>query len=110
MRRLTGRGINRDLSLGAEHALYHKDGYWYDQLQRFPGILCDRDGYVFFPNRESYECCHDLRHPPRARGDGRPGTLTFRTEYLKSVNMFAMLASLRCSGSLKEGTVDHLYG
>ncbi|MGD0331805.1 MAG: hypothetical protein ABSA90_00965 [Xanthobacteraceae bacterium] len=76
MPRLTGRKLNKALSLGAEHALYHKDGYWYDQLQRFPGVLFDRHGYVLFRNRDAYERCRELRHPEHKRADGRPGTLS----------------------------------
>jgi hypothetical protein len=48
MTRLTGKRINRELALGAEHARYHKDGNWYDQLQKFPGVLFDINGYVAF--------------------------------------------------------------
>jgi len=76
MARLTGRRLNREISLGALHALYHKDGYWYDQLQRFPGVLFDRHGYLLFHSRDTYERCRDLRHPENARADGRPGTLS----------------------------------
>src|SRR5271156_2595868 len=76
MPKITGRRLNRESSLGAAHALYHKDGYWYDQLQRFPGVLFDRNGYVLFSDRETYERCPELRHPEHARADGRPGTLS----------------------------------
>jgi hypothetical protein len=73
---LTGRTLNKELALGAEHPLYHKDGYWYDQLQRFPGVLFDAHGYILFETKESYERCTLLRHPERPRSDGRPGTLS----------------------------------
>ena len=76
MPRLTGRTLNREIALGARHALYHKDGYWYDQLQEFPGALFDRDGYVLFNTREAYSGCPHLRHPEHQRTDGRPGTLS----------------------------------
>lgn len=76
MPRITGRMLNRELNLGAEHSLYHKDGYWYDELQRFPGVLFDCGGYVLFPTRAAYENCPHLRHPQCARADGRPGTLS----------------------------------
>jgi hypothetical protein len=75
MRKMTARKLDRELSLHAAHARFHKNGYWYDQLQRFPGILFDRNGYVLFPDRETYEACPNLRHPRRSRSDGRPGTL-----------------------------------
>ena len=76
MTKITGRRLNKELGLGASHALYHKDGHWYDQLQAFPGIFFDRSGYVLFPNKESYERCPQLNHPTSARADGRPGTVT----------------------------------
>jgi 5-methylcytosine-specific restriction enzyme A len=76
MARLTGRRLNAELTLGAQHALYHKDGYWYDQLRRFPGILFDRQGYVSFASRAAYLGCPQLRHPDRERSDGRAGTLS----------------------------------
>jgi hypothetical protein len=75
MTKITGRKLNERLSLKAAHALFHKDGYWYDQLQDFPGVLFDRNGYVLFPDHKSYEQCAGLRHPEHSRTDGRPGTL-----------------------------------
>jgi hypothetical protein len=76
MAKLTGRRLNREIGLGAAHAMYHKDGYWFDQLQRFPGVLFDRQGYVLFKTRGTYDDCPELRHPQQARVDGRPGTLS----------------------------------
>jgi len=76
MTRITGKMLNRELGLGAQHSFYHKDGYWYDELQHFPGALFDRSGYVLFPNKTAYENCPHLRHPKQARADGRPGTLS----------------------------------
>jgi hypothetical protein len=68
--------LNKELGLAAAHALYHKDGYWYDELRGFPGILFDYNGYVLFPTKASYESCPELHHPQHARADGRLGTLT----------------------------------
>jgi hypothetical protein len=76
MPKLTGRKLNKELALGAGHALYHKDGYWCDQLRKFPGILFDFNGYVTFANSGVYQRCPQLRHPNRHRSDGRPGTLS----------------------------------
>ena len=75
MPRLTGKRLNRELALGAEHALFHKDGSWYDQLQKFPGVLFDLNGYVSFADAGAYQRCASLRHPLHQRSDGRPGTL-----------------------------------
>jgi 5-methylcytosine-specific restriction protein A len=76
MPKITGKLLNRELGLEAAHSLYHKDGYWYDVLEEFPGALFDSEGYVIFPNRLAYENCPHLRHPQTARADGRPGTLS----------------------------------
>jgi 5-methylcytosine-specific restriction protein A len=76
MPRITGRALNRELGLGAEHSLYHKDGYWYDELQQFPGVLFDRSGYVVFPTKAAYENSPHLHHPQNPRADGRRGTLS----------------------------------
>jgi|ERR1700730_5673440 hypothetical protein len=76
MTRLTGKLLNRELALGAQQARYHRDGYWYDQLHKFPGVLFDFNGYVSFANLEAYQRCPQLRHPDHDRSDGRPGTLS----------------------------------
>src|ERR1700722_20631699 len=44
----SGRLLNQKWGIGARHALYHKDGHWYNNLERFPGALCDPRGYVKF--------------------------------------------------------------
>lgn len=76
MLRLTGRKLNKSLGIGAAHALYHKDGSWYDILERFPGVLFDLGGYIMFGGKEAYERCELLRNPEHPRADGRAGTLT----------------------------------
>jgi len=55
------RMLNERLALGAQHALYHQDGSWYEILERFPGVLFDLDGYKVFETREAYESCPQLR-------------------------------------------------
>jgi hypothetical protein len=96
MARITGRRLNKEIALGAHHALYHKDGYWFDQLQQFPGALFDCCGYVFFSTKEAYEKCSYLRHPERPRSDGRPGTLSVPTgissipEYVRDPRIAAL--------------------
>jgi 5-methylcytosine-specific restriction protein A len=76
MSKITGKMLNRELGLGAQHSRYHKDGYWYDKLQDFPGVLFDREGYVLFRTKAAYESCSHLDHPQHPRADGRPGTLS----------------------------------
>lgn len=55
---MTGDQINKLLELGATHALYEKEGKWYHQLKRFPGILFDSNGYVLFATEADY-----ISHP-----------------------------------------------
>jgi len=58
----SGRRLNKEWGVDAEHALYHKDGNWYEQLTRFPGALFDPNGYVLFRTRQEYECCRWISH------------------------------------------------
>jgi len=56
-----GELLNQKWRIGARHALYHKDGVWYNQLTRFPGALCDPRGYVVFRTEEEFRSCSRLR-------------------------------------------------
>lgn len=53
--RITGEGLNRRYRLGARHALYHKDGTFYEQLNRFPAVYCDPRGFVRFQSQEQFD-------------------------------------------------------
>lgn len=53
--RVTGAQLNRKYRLGARHALYHKDGSFYERLTRFPGVLCDPRGYVRYESAQQFE-------------------------------------------------------
>jgi 5-methylcytosine-specific restriction protein A len=96
---ITGRRLNQKLSLDAKHALYNKDGSWYDKLQRFPGVLFDRRGYVLFDNKEAYDRCPEIRHPQHTRADGRLGTVHVPNgisnipEYIPDDRITALLAN-----------------
>jgi hypothetical protein len=46
--------LNEEWSVGARHALYHKDGTWFHTLERFPGAYFDPQGYVLFRTYEEY--------------------------------------------------------
>ena len=52
---LTGQQLNEDWKVGARHALYHADGTWFENLERFPGALFDPHGYVLFETAESFK-------------------------------------------------------
>lgn len=54
-RRITGTSLNRTHRLNAKHALYHKDGTFYEQLTDFPGVLCDAGGYVPYDSAPQFE-------------------------------------------------------
>lgn len=49
-----GQLLNDEWKVGARHALYHKDGHWYNNLQEFPGALFDPDGCIIFETEEEY--------------------------------------------------------
>ena len=49
---MNGKQLNADWKVGARHALYHREGTWYNNLQRFPGALFDPNGYVRFDTEQ----------------------------------------------------------
>lgn len=53
-RELSGRVLNKRWNVGAKHALYHRDGRWYNNLRAFPGALFDPHGFVVFETEEEY--------------------------------------------------------
>jgi len=53
-RHMTGRTLNRQWRIGAQHCLYREDGRWYHRLERFPGALCDANGYVVFGTKHAF--------------------------------------------------------
>ena len=60
-KQLSGRNLNELWGVGAKHALYHRDGHWYNNLDRFPGALFDPDGYVVFRTEDAYRNSQHLR-------------------------------------------------
>lgn len=52
--KITGAILKRLLKLDVEHALYRKDGDWYHNLKKFPGVLFDENGYVIFKKEKEY--------------------------------------------------------
>jgi 5-methylcytosine-specific restriction protein A len=57
-----GRRLNKEWKVGAKHALYHKDGDYYNHLTHFPGALFDPHGYVVFKTQREYENSPYLSH------------------------------------------------
>jgi hypothetical protein len=60
-RRVTGRLLNKKWGVQAEHALYHREGTFYENLSRFPGALFDSSGYVVFESEAEYRASTHLR-------------------------------------------------
>ena len=56
-RRIHGAEIDRERGLGSSHALYSRDGNWYDYLRRFPAAYHDADGFIIFESKDAYEAC-----------------------------------------------------
>jgi len=59
-RALNGRELNKKWGVGVRHALYHKDGHWYNNLERFPGALFDPNGYLKFETEQEYKDCSQI--------------------------------------------------
>jgi hypothetical protein len=59
--RVTGRTLNEKWGVDAAHALYHRDGTFYENLTRFPGALFDISGYVLFATEADYLTSRFLR-------------------------------------------------
>ncbi len=60
-KQLSGRKLNELWGVGAKHALYHREGSWYNNLERFPGALFDPSGYVLFATEQAYKNSQHLR-------------------------------------------------
>ena len=76
----SGRELNRKWNIGASHALYHKDGTWFNVLERFPGALCDPNGYILFNTKNAYETHPQLKTGLRTNV---PGGISLLTGYVK---------------------------
>jgi len=59
---MNGRRLNELWAVNARHALYREDGSWYHHLERFPGALFDRKGYLLFASEGAYRTSRYLRH------------------------------------------------
>jgi len=53
--------LNKRWGVDAKHALFHKDGTWFNNLKRFPGALFDSNGYVIFDTLHDYLNCEAVR-------------------------------------------------
>lgn len=55
-----GSKLNALWKIGAKQARYYKHGNWFEHLTKFPGALCDPDGYVIFQTEQDYLTCSAL--------------------------------------------------
>jgi 5-methylcytosine-specific restriction protein A len=60
-KRMDGKTLNELWNVGARHALYHREGCWYNNLEHFPGAFFDPNGYILFKNESEYRNCSFLR-------------------------------------------------
>lgn len=56
--------LNNLYKIGAAHALYRANGYWYHALKAFPGVLFDNKRYVLFKTKKEYLNCPYIKHGP----------------------------------------------
>src|SRR5436190_362707 len=57
-----GKRLNRIYRIGAAHALYSDDGEFYMQLDRFPGALFDKSGFVLFKDEAELAAAEKAGH------------------------------------------------
>ena len=77
---MTGRRLNNEWNVGAKHALYHKDGNYYNHLKYFPGALFDPEGYVLFKIEKDYASSSFLQHGQQLHV---PGGISSMPNYVK---------------------------
>jgi hypothetical protein len=53
-RQYSAAQLAKEWKVSVQHALYHRDGVWYNNLERFPGALFDPNGYVVFETEKDY--------------------------------------------------------
>lgn len=86
IKRVNGKILNNLWDIGAKHALFREDGKWYHQLNDFPGVLFDANGYIVFESHEEYLDCPHLQikkdlHVPRGISS-IPGYVKITEEYI----------------------------
>ena len=69
----SGKRLNIKWNIGASHCLYHVDGNFYERLERFPGALCDPDGYILFKTKEDFDSCSYLNIGEKVNVNNRAG-------------------------------------
>jgi hypothetical protein len=57
-----GKRLNNVYRIGAAHALFREDGTFYMQLERFPGVLFDKSGFVLFNTEAEFKIAVKAGH------------------------------------------------
>jgi hypothetical protein len=57
MPRPIGPELNDKWHIGAQQAFFSSRGTWFHRLERFPGALCDPNGFVRFETEQEYLGC-----------------------------------------------------
>lgn len=57
----SGEKLRRQWKLPVRQARYHKDGTFFMPLEKFPGALCDQNGFVVFQTWQQYESSRFLQ-------------------------------------------------
>jgi hypothetical protein len=83
MSRQIGRELNKKWNVGAQHALYRKNGTWYHLIERFPGALFDEHGYIVFESKEAIENCPGVLVGKRANWLNVPEGIARLRDYVR---------------------------
>lgn len=76
----SGQELNEQWKVNAQHALYHRDGNYYNHLRYFPGALFDPHGYVIFKSENDYLRDTHLQHGTQLHV---PGGISSMPGYIK---------------------------
>src|SRR5216683_1738836 len=87
MSRQIGRELNKKWNVGAQHALYRKNGTWYHLIERFPGALFDEHGYIVFESKEAVENCPGVLVGKRANWLNVPEGIARLQGYVRAAEM-----------------------
>jgi hypothetical protein len=78
--RVTGDQLRKLWKVPVKHALYHRDGTFFENLVQFPGALFDWHGYVVFDTEQEY---NDCSHLYRGRKLNVPGGIASIPGYVR---------------------------
>lgn len=59
-----GTDLIRRWKLPARQARFHRDGSWYESLDKFPAAYCDRNGYLLFGSFDDVRTTLGVRIEP----------------------------------------------